>query len=141
MTRGKSIILGIAGTLIIAAVALALFIRDTVRDAYASEWVAGHVIQYMESHDRSWPTGWEDLRPIHDQHVSNGNCPWSFEMLQDRVVVDWNANPQKLTDMPENDDAPPFNVISLKNGKTTYWSGMEPNGIIHDWLRDNQASK
>lgn len=113
-------------------------IRKTVRDAYACEWVAGEIIAHMESHEGAWPRSWDDLRPIHDRYVSEGKCPWEFEMLQDRVAVNWEADPKRLTSTPEGSNSPPFHVISLKNGKQTHWRNMEPNGMIHKWLIRNQ---
>jgi len=140
MTRGRTIWLTIVVVVVALAAGLAVLvssIRNEVRDAYASEWVAVHIIQYMVAHDGNWPRGWSDLRPLHEQSVSAGKCPWPFEMLQERVVVDWTADPAKLLCMPEAPDVPPFQVVSLRNGNRTYWQGMEPNALIHEWLRSN----
>lgn len=139
MKRGKKIALAVA--LVAAVIAVgAIFIvnrvRNDVRDAYASEWVAGDIIEYMKSHAGGWPRSWSDLRPIHDRYVSAGKCPWSFEMLQERVVVDWQADPKRLAAMPEISNAPPFRVVALRSGRQTYWQGMEPNRMIHEWLRE-----
>ncbi|MGJ8655833.1 MAG: hypothetical protein ACSHX6_05220 [Akkermansiaceae bacterium] len=115
-------------------------VHRTVREAYASEWVAGHVIRYMEANNGRWPERWEDLRPIHDQAVlkSRDASSWSFEMLQRHVIVDWNADPAKLVKIPKSSGSPPFQVIRGRHG--AYWSGMEPNRLIHEWLLTNLDS-
>ena len=61
-----------------------------------------------------------------------------FEMLKEKVKVDWDADPNKLRSMPEVTDGSPFQVVTLKSGTNTHWQSKEPNKLIHDWLRENK---
>jgi hypothetical protein len=117
------------------AAALYHYATVTVPDAYAVEWVAGMVIRYMESHEGAWPSGWDDLRGPYDQVVREaGGRPWTFEELRRRVAVDWTADPASLVRAEPVADSPPFRVIWLRDGKSVYWSGKEPNRLIWEYL-------
>jgi hypothetical protein len=47
-------------------------VSERIKDAYTSEWVAGHLIRYMEENEGRWPRNWEELRPIHQKVVKEG---------------------------------------------------------------------
>lgn len=135
MTRRKTIWSVIVIVAVSSVVFLGYRVRNTTHEAYASEWVAGHVIRYMEVNNGKWPESWADLKPIHDKVISENKdpSPWTFEMLQRHIIVDWNADPAELVKVPKIPDSPPFQVIRGRHG--AYWSGMEPNRLIN--LRDN----
>ncbi len=144
MRKGSKIAL-VIGLVSLSITAIVVFIvirivNDT-RNAYASEWVAGEIIDYMETHGGAWPKDWLDLRPIHDRYVSEGKCPWNFAMFQERVLVDWTADPKRLAAIQDQANTPPFSVITLRNGKRANWRNMEPNRMIHDWLREKAKKK
>jgi len=105
-------------------------IRRTIHEAYAAEWVGDHVISYLEANEGAWPGGWEDLHSFHEE-----SDPWSFEMFQRHVIVDWQADPAKLAEMDWTND-PPFQVVRGRNGAS--WQGAEPNSRIKMWLENNR---
>ncbi len=111
------------------------------QDAYAVEWVAGMVIEYMETHDGAWPRNWEDLRTPYETCAQRAGGPWSFEKLRDRVDVDWGADPAQLATAPDIGAEPPFKVIWLRSGRQTHWESQEPNRMILDYLRSRKPAR
>lgn len=83
----------------------------------------------MDEHGGQWPRNWEDLGI-----APNGN-------LDQRVEVDWSADPKELLKMPRPDVGPPFRVIYLRNGRSTHFDGREPNQMILDFLEARQSRK
>lgn len=67
-----------------------------VPNAYAADWVSEFVIEHLKSSDNQWPTNWNDLRDEYDAHAEPSQCPWSWEELQVRVKIDWDADPTIL---------------------------------------------
>lgn len=59
----------------------------------------------------------------------------SIEELQQRVAIDWTANPNQFVQADFKQSGPPFRVIWLRNGKSTHYSGKEPNEIILEYLK------
>ena len=59
----------------------------------------------------------------------------SIEELQQRVQIDWTADPDQLVKADFKQSGPPFRVIWLRNGKSTHYSGKEPNAMILDFLK------
>ncbi|MEX1098314.1 MAG: hypothetical protein WED34_19875 [Planctomycetales bacterium] len=102
--------------------------------AYAVWHTAEAIIAYMEQHDDMWPTNWEDLRP----YARTG--PNTFEELQERVGIDWNANPEELAKATPLAGKPPFRVIWLKDGTGIHYEGMEPNQMILEYLQQRKQS-
>jgi hypothetical protein len=108
---------------------------ETVRDAYAAEWVAGMVVEHMRTNGGAWPRGWDDLRAPYESVAARAGRPWSFEQLRERVEVDWAADPARLADAPDGGPGPPFRVIWLRNGGDAHWQGREPNRVVLEHLR------
>jgi hypothetical protein len=113
----------------------------TVPDAYSAWWVAGLVIEYMDSHDGKWPKSWNDLQGPYELATKKFGQPWKFEDLQRRVEVDWNADPSVLVHVKPAGDLPPFHVIWLRDGSNVHWEGREPNRMIWDYLQKKQHDK
>lgn len=128
-------------TLLAAALALVALgihsiyhaVTTTVPNCYAAWWVADMVVEHMKSHDGAWPRGWEDLSAPYEACVERSGRHWTFEELQQRVDVDWQADPKVLAEA-SNDERPPFRVIWLRDGSSTYWNHAEPNGIVWEYL-------
>lgn len=114
--------------------ALWRYVYVTVPNAYAVWNVADLLADYMDMHDGAWPHSWDDLRK-NDKDL-NGLNETKLANLQDRVEVDWNADPSILATLPERDDGKaPFRVIWLRNGTDVYWSGASPNRLIQFYLQ------
>ena len=107
----------------------------TVPNAYAVDWVPLMVIEYMKTHDDQWPRSWDDLRDPYENLAAPQNYPWSFEELQDRVVMNWDADPKVLKKVTPTNDEPPFRVIWLRDGSSTCWEGAEPNARVLEYLK------
>ena len=141
--RRRRLILSIA-FLAVAGGAWYLYHRidAVVRNAYAVEWVAGMIVDHLEANDGAWPKNWDDLRDDYELGELKAGRPWTFDELRDRVVVDWNADPQLLasqTRQSKSDGAPPFHVIGLTDGSTDHWRNAEPNKIVAEYFRKKAA--
>jgi len=121
----------------VACVAWAFFayrsMDATIRNAYAQWWVADMVTLHLEANDESWPNSWDELRDDYETSVKTSGRPWSFEELNQRVVVNWNVDTTKLKKIVA--DGLDFRVIWLRDGTTSYWKSSEANQIIRDYLR------
>jgi hypothetical protein len=105
-------------------------------DAYAQEWTARIVIQYMEWHGGSWPRSWDDLEEPFEASLGPGGSLTYYQTLQDRVVVDFSANPADLAKMPAGDiNSPPFRVIYLRSGKRYHFGYGEANILVWEYLQ------
>ena len=109
-------------------------LQGMLKQPYAVWQAAEMVIEYMEKRQNRWPTSWKDLEETHGGEYSHTNM--SFELIKELVVIDWNADPKQLAKaiLPD-DDQPPFRVIWLRNGRTSYVTGSEPNRLIFDYLK------
>lgn len=159
MTRRAKIILGsVGGSVALLVVFLAYAVYQTIHvvvpNAYAVWWTADLVIAHMEKHDGAWPLGWDELHATSEQTYKgtvstnrNGNMIAEFrprahvEELQKRVEIDWSADPKELVKADFKDTGPPFRVIRLRNGKSTHYSGKEPNAMILDYLKWKEKEK
>lgn len=121
--------------------------ENTVCDAYGVWWAADLVIEHMERHNGAWPRSWDELKATeavaHKGTTStNRDGTWiaefrpraSIEELQDRVVIDFRADPVQLAKASWKSNEPPFRVIYLRSGKSTHYSGKEPNEMILEYL-------
>jgi hypothetical protein len=109
----------------------------TVPNAYAVWNTARHINDYMDIHQGAWPRNWDDLRKTCDG--SNRYNPEHWADLQDRVEVDWTADPRLLASAPEpTPERLPFRVIWLKNGSRVHWGGVEPNWLV--WVHLQEPS-
>jgi hypothetical protein len=113
---------------------------NTTPNAYAVWWVADMVIEHMEANDGHWPTGWDDLVDDYGTCAKTAGRPWTFEELRGRVEVDWHADPNTLVKASNNEHAPPFRVIWLKDGSKGHWAGREPNRMILQYLLNKRKS-
>lgn len=153
MTRRTKIILGSVGGVVAAAAAFFAYAayqttHVIVPNAYAVWWTADLVIDHMERHHGAWPRSWEELRATGEQTykgtastnrdgtmIAEFRPRASIEELQQRVEIDWSANPSELVKAAFKDSGPPFRVIRLRNGKSTHYSGKEPNEMILEYLK------
>ena len=131
-------IVGILGGLVYFAFSFYHYISEYIPNAYAQEWVAGMVIDYLRQNDDRWPQSWEDLRPVYEQHTKKTQ-PWSFEELQSRVVIEWDVDVERLRHPPPRADGLPFRVIYLRDGTDAYWGGAEANRMLWSYLKEKEV--
>lgn len=112
----------------------------TVPNCYAVWWVADMVIEHLESNGGRWPTTWDDLQDDYDACVRRSGAAWKFDELQERVTVDWNANPSELARSSAETEGPPFLVIKVRNNVNVYWGHQEPNRKILEYLKFHHAT-
>lgn len=158
MTLRAKIIIGTVAASIFAIVGFLVFAyyqvtQVTVPNAYAVWWTADLVIQHLEKNAGVWPKSWDDLRTT-SGHAYKGTASTnldgtltvefrareSIEELQERVEIDWKADPLELL-KTESGKSPPFRVIWLKNGRSTHYSGKEPNQMILEYLKSKEDEK
>ncbi|MEX2308221.1 MAG: hypothetical protein WD738_11540 [Pirellulales bacterium] len=108
---------------------------EGVRNAYAVWWVADMVVEHLKANNGAWPRNWDELRDDYQTCVERSGQPWSFEELQNRVAIDWRADPSQLAALANRDFTPPFCVIWLSDGTNSHWEHAEPNQIIADYLK------
>lgn len=150
--RTKAILGGIAGVLLGVAGFFTYAVYQTtqviVPNAYAVWWTADLVIEHMEKHQGAWPRSWEELRATSDQaykgtvstnldgtRIAEFRPRASIEELRQRVEIDWAADPHELVKADFKTSGPPFRVIWLRNGKSTHYSGKEPNEMVLEFLK------
>lgn len=110
-----------------------------VPEAYAA-WDTGTLlVEYMKSHDRKWPSSWDDLlsvmngdpgSPIMLRGAQAGDTNYALS-LRKMVAIDWKFDPS------QNDQRSP--VTRLDGTKfPIVWHGAEPNKMVRAYL---EASK
>jgi len=121
-------------SLVIASAWIVWFAKRTATKAYACEWSAELVIDYMKANQNAWPRSWQDLRVQYDD--AKGSPP-SFEEMQRFIMIDWNTDPvalQKVAYDQPFEEWETIRVIRLKDGSRTHWKGYEPNQTILNYL-------
>lgn len=101
---------------------------ELVRDAYASDWTTEFVIAHLRENENRWPTEWDDLKDEFDTLAEPGHYAWTFAELQERVWLDWDANPRQIAISD-----PPLTVFRLTSGRQASYGG-DPNERIRDYL-------
>lgn len=133
----------IVGVLAIAFVAWLAFVMhrmatETVPDMYGQWHTANMIVAYMGDHEDQWPKSWDDLKPYSERQAEW----WTFEELQNRVRVDFNADVNSLKSAPVNPDGRvTIEVVELTSGKRVYYEGAEPNQLIWEYLQHRVAAE
>jgi hypothetical protein len=139
----RKLILGLLAVIVVAAGVFGYVIYtrvwEVVRDSYAQWWVADMLIDYMDRNDGAWPRNWEDLREPYEICAGRSGPTWSFDELQKRVGIRFDAKPSELVRASSVGDQPPFQVVFLQNGKQHWWAGQEPNSMILKYLVERAA--
>lgn len=114
--------------------------RDQAKaiDRWAGEWVAKLIVAYMKNNDGRWPGGWQDLQ-VPFQQVTTYASTARLADLEQRIEVDWTADPAKMTQAAQPFGPSAIEVIRLKSG-TGRWGGMNPNKIIYNYLIQQNPS-
>jgi hypothetical protein len=149
--RNRNIIVGVVAVLLAGAgfiVWIGYQVLQVQRNAYAVWWTADLVIEHMEKHGGSWPRSWDELRPTSDQAdkgtvstnrdgamIAEFRPRDTIDELKQRVEIDWNADPKALAKAESKETGSPFRVIWLRNGKSTHYSGKEPNDMVLEYLK------
>jgi hypothetical protein len=111
---------------------------QSMRDAYLVWHAAAMVIDHMRTHHNRWPSSWDELRQANPDPSESGGFQ-NFEEVRKRITIDWAAQPGSLVKADyQDEEAPPFRVIYLRNGKIRYWTGYEPNHVIWHYLQQNK---
>lgn len=138
MKRWKIVLLCVAlaivGVVIYGGFLVHRILHTDLPNAYAVEWVAELVVQHMDANDGAWPRDWDELRDDYQTLTEDLGSTWSFEELQSRVAIDWQADPATLIDQASATVDVPFNVIWLQDGSSDHWVGREPNQVVLDYL-------
>jgi hypothetical protein len=139
----KKLVVGSLALIVVAAAILGyvayMQVDDLVRDSYAQWWVADMLVDYMERNSGAWPRNWEDLREPYEICAGRSGPTWSFDELQKRVGIRFDANPSELVKANSVGDQPPFHVVYLNNGRQRWWEGREPNSMILKYLVERAA--
>jgi hypothetical protein len=128
-----TIVLAVAGVVIY----IVLGFSYGIDDGYALWGASDMVIDYMRTHNGNWPRSWEDLRP--QFNANNGRVGgWSFSHYQDRVAIDFNADPDQLRRKSAASPQATFRVIWAKwpFGVTV---GDGPNQMLCDYFRQQSG--
>ena len=158
MRRRKRNIIVIAVALLLAGTGFIVWfgyqVSQVSRNAYAVWWTADLVIDHMEKHGGSWPRSWDQLRLTSDQAYKgtastnrDGTRIVEFrprdtiDELKQRVEIDWKADPKTLANADFKRTGPPFRVIWLRIGRSTHYSGKEPNDMVLEYLKWKEKEK
>lgn len=104
-----------------------------VPNAYATDWASEFVVEHLKSTDNQWPCGWHDLRDEYERLAKPNHYPWRWEELQERITIDWDADPAALAKAAPA-TSPPFHIIRLTDCSNSHWEGSEPNLKILRYL-------
>jgi hypothetical protein len=110
-----------------------------VPNAYATDWASEFVVEHLKSTDNQWPRGWHDLRDEYDRLAEPNHYPWPWEELQERITIDWEADPVALA-KADPSNSPPFQAIWLTDGSNSHWEGSEPNLKVLRYLIESGVS-
>ena len=110
-----------------------------VPNAYAVDWASEFVVEHLKSTENQWPQGWDDLRDEYDRLAEPDHYPWSWSELQNRVTIDWDADPDVLV-KADPSVVPPFEVIRLSDGSASHWEGSEPNLKVLEFLMQSDSA-
>jgi hypothetical protein len=94
------------------------------------------VIGYMNDHDGEWPRSWDSLSPYFAD--SNGRVGgWSYQKYQQRIWIDFNADPLELEQQALKSDQATFNVIDATYSNAVWGDG--PDQQIHHYFRNRST--
>jgi hypothetical protein len=110
------------------------FFEYGIDNAYAQWGAAEMVISFMKENDGRWPKGWEDLRPAFDAGKSRVGG-WTFEKFQNRIWIDWNADPNALEAAARQSGSPTFHVVAPLDGIDVEWQGKNGDQILYEHFR------
>ena len=99
--------------------------------SYAA-WATGDLlVEYMETHEGSWPRGWEDLKKAEESLVKKGrNIYYDFDKLPAMVKIDWSAEPSILAKEALADGASSLKAVTRLDGsrlEAVWGPATEPN--------------
>ncbi len=137
------------GILVLLAVCFFVYsvyrVYTYIPEAYAG-WQAGQLlVGYMATHQDRWPRSWEDLRPIQESRVKQGQTNYSdFDRLPGLVRVDWNAQPEFLAKGAMQDGEASIVVVTRPNGsrlRASWGLDTDPNHMVAHYLVKKYSSR
>lgn len=147
MTTSRRVIAAILGSLFLVAIVLGgLWLYQAYQLAYVlipnsyAAWATGDlIVEYVDTHEGKWPSGWDDLRAA-KQSLERRSQPvyWDFEKLPRMVKVDWTANPAILSKLQAHSNEVPFQVVTKLDGSKVdarWGEDTEPNRKIYLYLK------
>jgi len=139
-TRYRTVISLIAISVVIASATFVIHrVNQNIRNSYAVWWAADMVIAHLHDNDGQWPSDWNELRDDYDYLVEHSGRPWSFDELQQRVTIEWNASTNDMAERLRAGDTN-LNVISSSDGSNSHWIDEEPNGKIAEYLKRHHVA-
>lgn len=132
-----SVLAGIAFLLMFLIYLVYIRPVQIARVAYAQDWTARMLINYMSEHDLRWPGNWSDLKSAHASVSLELGGIQSLDEIADVVVVDFGFDPNSVSS--RNDSAVGVTIIKPKSGSSYYWE--EPNQMIISWIRRSVATQ
>jgi hypothetical protein len=145
LTRRRKIVLLLVVTLALLGgwwVYRVLYMLRGLSDAYAM-WDTGLLlIDYMNTHQNRWPSGWDDLKESWDrlQPVNSGGGEhlkggMTLDQLRTRVALDWHVDTARVASTAESNNH--FHAVWTVDGNTTLWSAGDANQMVWDYLHGN----
>ncbi|PHR95215.1 MAG: hypothetical protein COA78_30630 [Blastopirellula sp.] len=109
-------------------------IEDT-QSTFAARLVANMCVSHMEANHQQWPANWEDLRDDFEPCLARSGESWEFDDLENRVEVNWNADPWILTAQQDNPNAEAPQLIWVRSDDEVKFYGTSPEWIILNYLK------
>ena len=116
-------------------------------EAYAAWDCASLLIEYMETHDGTWPGSWEDLLSAaqtlpHGDRMLRGHTADNLHKIAELVRVDWDADPRELAQATLDGKDVPFRVVTRLDGSpfSMVWEGAEPNTLVWEYLKNRGSN-
>jgi hypothetical protein len=129
--------------LVIAAVWIYVQVLERPQEAYAVQYTAELLIEYLKTHTNQWPRSWSDLHTtkIGDQDYfrtfenQTGGYKSFLDDLERTVAVDFSVTTAQLRAATQSSSEAPFRVVWLRSGRRTHWVGLEPNELVATYIR------
>ena len=140
MTRRRKIAVAIVLTLVGVAIQVGYGVIRAVRclpEAYAA-WDTGTLlVEYMESHDGTWPSSWDDLWSVMSSNAETQITLMGFgandtnyvSTLRKMVAVDWTFDPAR------GGQRPPVTRLDGTRFRKV-WQGAEPNDMVRSYWKN-----
>ncbi len=108
-------------------------VEDNALNPYRAQTAGELVVQYLETHNNEWPSGWDELA---EDAIGHEDVQWIGD-VREHVEVDFTFQLNAVDLSQELDRVrPPFRAVWLKNGRAiSPEDGWEANTIIFRYLK------
>jgi hypothetical protein len=124
----------VVGGAVLAGYRIVVNAANGITDAYAALQVKDALIQFMKTNGGRWPKDWDELRPAFDVVTKSGEDFCTFDMVRQRVLVDFALTPEELARRAQKHRAGEQTFLRLPSGRKVIWGDAEMNDFLARYL-------